>query len=84
MFSTREPKFYKRLFQTNNEGRSIIKYPTVTVHIGNSKERGEIEYDLQSPLVEYHQNDSNTSCFISLEYLFTESGERNAARAILM
>ena len=59
-FSTTEPQFYKSLFQTNIEGKYVITYPIFTVPIGNGKETGEIEYDLQAPLVEYHQNTSNT------------------------
>ena len=55
-FSTREPQFYNRLFQTNIEVKSGITYPVFTVPIGNSKEKGEIEYNLQDPLVLYHQN----------------------------
>ena len=83
-FSTREPQFYKRLFQKNIEGQSGITYPTFTVIIGNAKEKGEIEYELQASLVAYHQNFSNGFCFSSLESAFTVSGENNAARAIEM
>ena len=42
-FSTREPKFYKRLFQTNIEGQSGLTYPIFSVPIGNAKETDEIE-----------------------------------------
>ena len=73
-FSTREPQFYNRLFQTNIEVKSGITYPVFTVPIGNSKEKGEIEYNLQDPLVAYNQNASNNCCFSSLAYVFTASG----------
>ena len=36
-FSTREPQFYKKLFQSNIEGKYGSKYPTLPVPIGNSK-----------------------------------------------
>ena len=32
----------------------------------------------------YHHNASNTSCFVSLSFAFTESGESNAAGAIVI
>ena len=49
--STREHQFYKRLFQTNIEVQSGIKYPIFPVPIENEKETGEIEYDIKAPLV---------------------------------
>ena len=82
--SKREPQFYKRLFQTNIEGQSGITDPIFPVTIGNTKETGEIEDNLQDPLVAYHHNDSNTCCLSSLAYAFTASGKRNDARAISM
>ena len=58
-FSTIEPQFYKRLFQSNSEGQSGLKYPIFNVPIDNAKETDEIEYNLKDPLMAYHQNDSN-------------------------
>ena len=84
IFSTREPRFYKRLFIINIEGQSGITYPLFTVPIRNEKEIGEIEYNFQDPLVVYHKNASNTCCFSSLTSAFTASGERNSAREIVM
>ena len=73
-FSTRYPQFYKKLFQTNNEGQSGITYHIFTVPIGNSKEAGEIDYDIRNPLVAYHNNASNTCCFSILASVFAASG----------
>ena len=73
-FNRREPQFYKRPFQINIEVQSGPKYPALTVLIGNAKLAGEIEYDPKSPLVEYHNNDSNSCCFISVASEFTVSG----------
>ena len=36
-FSTREPQFYQRLFQSNIEGQAGSKYSTFTVPTGNEK-----------------------------------------------
>ena len=83
-FSAREPQFYNSLFQTNIEGQYGITYPILPVPIGDAKETDEIEYDIQAKLVAYHQNASNTCCFSSLSFSFTESGERNDAREIAM
>ena len=81
-FQYREPQFYNRLFQRNTEVQYESKYPTFIVPIGNKKETYEIEYDPKSPLVEYHQNNSDSCCFSSLESVFTASGENNTARDI--
>ena len=72
--SIREPQFYNKLFKINIEGQAVSKYPKFTVTIGNGKETGEIEYGTKAPLVEYHHNDSNSCCFISLAYVFTMAG----------
>ena len=74
-FSTGEPQFFKRPFQSNIGGQDGIKYPTFSVSIGIAKEVGEVEYNPKPPLMEYHQNDSNSCCFISLESWFTAAGE---------
>ena len=37
-FSTREPQFYKRLFQSNIEGQSGITYTIFPVPVSNAKE----------------------------------------------
>ena len=44
------------MFQSNIEGKSGLTYPIFPVLIGNVKEIGEIEYDIQDPLVAYHNN----------------------------
>ena len=36
-FSTREPHFYKRLFQSNIQGQYGSKHPTFPVPIANAK-----------------------------------------------
>ena len=81
-FSTREPQFYKSLFQTNVEVQDGIKYPIFPVPIGNSRETGEIEYDIQAPLVKYHHNASNIYVFSSVLSSFTASGENNSVKTI--
>ena len=58
--STREPQFYKRPFQTNIEGQYGITYPIFLVLIGNAKETGEIERNIQATMVAYHQNASKS------------------------
>ena len=72
------------MFQTNIEGQAGLTYPIFPVPIGNTKETGEKEYDLKSPLMVFHQNASNICCFSSLASAFISSGENNAARDILM
>ena len=83
-FSTIEPEFFKRLFETNIEDQAGITYYIFTVPIGNAKERGKIEYKIQAPLVAYYQNASNSCCLSSLSYSFTASGEEKYTRDIEM
>ena len=71
---TRKPQFYKRLFQSNIQGQARAKYPTFTFSIENAKETDEVEYNYKAPIVEYHQNSSNSCYFSSLASAFTVSG----------
>ena len=80
--STREYQFYKRLLQTNIEGRSGITYPIFPITIGNAKETSDVEYYIQAPLVAYHQNYSINGCFGSLTSAFDTSVKSNTAREI--
>ena len=83
-FSTREPQFYKRLFQINIEGQYGITYPILYAPIVNVKETVELEYDFQGTLVVYHQDNSNSCCFSSLAYASTASGQEKYTRATEM
>ena len=74
IFSTREPQFYKSLFQSNIKDQDGLKYSTLTATIVNTKDKGEISYNYKAPLVEYHKNYSNSCCFCSLASEFTMSG----------
>ena len=82
--STREPQFHKRLFQRNIEGQAGSKYPIFPVPIGNVKKTSEVEYKPKAPLIEYCENISNNSCFISLPSVLTGAGENKSARAVAM
>ena len=63
------------MFQINIEVQDGLSYPIFPIPIGNAKNTGEVEYDLKSPMVAYHQNASNSSWLRSLAYEFTLSGE---------
>ena len=49
---TREPKFFKRLFQCNIEGQYRKILPTFTVSIGHTKETDDMELHPFSPTLE--------------------------------
>ena len=48
--------------------------------VGNAKEKGKMEFHTLAPRLEYHQNDLNNFCFISLASKFTALGEHVAER----
>ena len=81
-FSTIEPQFYKRLFQTNIEGQAVLIYPIFPVIFGNTNLTGKSEYDIQAQLVAYYHNAVNSCCFSSFASAFTASGEKNYERSI--
>ena len=79
-FITREPGFYKGLFQKNIEDQDVIKLPTFPVPTVKEKETGEIEFHPLTPTLEYHQK--SYIFFNNLASAFTVSVEHAAARAI--
>ena len=72
------------MFQTSIEVQTGIIYSIFSVPMVNPKETGEIEYDLQDPLVAYHHNASNSFWLGSLASALTKAGEEKSARAIKM
>ena len=56
----------------------------LTFHLlfGNAKKTGELEYDPNTPLVEYHQNASDSYCFSTSASVFTVPGVNNNTRDI--
>ena len=49
-FMTREPYFYKKLYQTKFRGDNTQKYQKIGVPIGNAKISKKVQFHLEAPL----------------------------------
>ena len=67
---TREPDFYKKLYQTKFRGENTQNYQIFGVKIGNSKMTKKLNFHLEAPLIQYHQRTSNSCCLSSLVSYF--------------
>ena len=79
---TRQPEFYKRIFQQNIKnqfGKIPSKFP---VPISNAKETVETEFHPYYPILEYQQDDPNSCCFSSLASASHEPVELVSEKAI--
>ena len=65
-FITSNPNLKIMLFQKNIEGQENIEFPKFYVPIGTSKNKKDLEYRCQYPMVKYHQDNMNSCFFISL------------------
>ena len=63
-FMTREPDFYKKIYQTKFRGDNTKTYQIFGVIIGNAKMTRNVQFHLAEPLIKYHKNTYN-SCFLS-------------------
>ena len=53
-FMTREPDFYKRLYQTKFMGDTTQEYQKFGVPIGNTKTTKKVQFRTEAPLIQYH------------------------------
>ena len=61
---TREPDFYRKLYQNKFRGDDTKTFQTFGVPIGNAKITRKIHFHPAEPLIKYHQRTSN-SCYLS-------------------
>ena len=54
-FSTREPDFYNKLFQSHDDKQDYIKFKTFQVPIGNAKCVESFKFQNYAPILKYHK-----------------------------
>ena len=64
---TREPDLYLKIYQTKFRGDKTQNYKKFGVRIGNAKMTKKVQFHPETPLIQYHQNSSNSCCWSSLE-----------------
>ena len=65
-FSTREPDFYMKLFQSHDDTQDDITFKTFQVPIGNEKCVTLFKFQNDAPILKYCQKTLNSCCFSSL------------------
>ena len=64
-FSTREPDFYQKLFQSHDNDQNTDTFRTFQVPIGNAKVVKSFVFHKDAPILSYFQKSLNSCCFSS-------------------
>ena len=67
---TREPDFYRALYQNKFRGDDTKIFQIFGVPIGNAKITRKVQFPLAAPVMKYHQKTYNSCCLSSLESEF--------------
>ena len=67
---TREPYFYRKMYQTKFRGDDKKTFKMFGVPIGNAKITRKVLFRPASPLIKYHQKTYNSCCLSSLGSVF--------------
>ena len=70
-FSTCEPEFYKKSFQSHDDTQHRNKFKIFPVLIGNSKCVENFKFHNDAPMLKYFQDSLNRCCFGSLASSFS-------------
>ena len=81
-FSTREPDFYKQVFQSHDYTQDINILKRFQVPIGNSKCVESSKFRNDAPILKYCQKSLDSCCLSSLASDFASINHNNAANAI--
>ena len=81
-FSTREPDFYKKIFQSRDNEQDTNTFKTFHVPIGNTKVVKLFVFHKDAPILSYYQKTLNSCCFSSLASAFASIKHFKAANAI--
>ena len=65
-FSTREPDFYKKLFQSHDNQQDTDTFRKFHVTMGNAKVVKSFVFHKDAPILSYCQKTLNSCCFSSL------------------
>ena len=81
-FSTHEPDFYKKRFQSNDDTQDINTFKFFQVTIGNTKCVESFKFQNNAPIINYFQKSLNSCCFSSLSSAFASINHNKAANDI--
>ena len=68
--STREPGFYRKIYQMHDESQDTSTFKMLEAPIGNTKCVEEMKFYSKARILKYGQNSFNSFCFSSLESAF--------------
>ena len=80
-FSTHEPDFYKKRFQSHYDTQDINTFKSFQVPIGNTKWVESCKFRIDAPILKYCQKSLNSYCFICLASAFACVNHNNSANA---
>ena len=83
-FSSREPDFYKKLFQSHDDTQDDNTFKTFQVPIGNAKCVESFKFQNDAPILKYCQKTLNSCCLSSLASAFASINHLYAANDISM
>ena len=83
-FSTREPDFYKKLFQSHDDKQDDITFKTFHVLMINVKSVKSFMFQHYAPIINYFQKTLNSCCFSSLSSAFASIKHFKYANALSM
>ena len=81
-FSTREPDFYKKLFQSHDDTQDTNKFKSFQVPIGNAKFVESFKFHNDAPILKYFQKSLKSCCFSSLASEFSSIKQIKASNSI--
>ena len=81
-FSTRDPDFYKKFFQSHDDTQDINTFKIFQVPIGNAKCVESFKFRNDAPILKYCQKSLNSRCLSSSAPAFAIIHHNNAENAI--
>ena len=81
-FITREPNFYKKLFQTHDDTQDTNAFKRFQVPIVNAKCVESFKFHNYAPILKYCQKSLNSCCFSILASAFVSIKQINAYNSI--
>ena len=81
-FSTREPDFYNKFFQSHDNEQDKNTFKTFQVPIGNVKVVKSFVFHKDAPILSYCQKTLNSCCFSNLASDFASNQHFKAANTI--
>ena len=80
---TREPDFYKKIYQTKFRDNNTQKYQIFGVPIGNARITKKVQIHPEASLIQYHRKSSSICCLSSLASDFHRKGDNGAVSALV-